>query len=196
MSRLLMFHKPRGLVVTMRDEHGRRTVYDALPAWVRQSGLRAVGRLDADSRGLLLFCDDGKLAEQLLRPGSFPKSYEVWVRGRVTEDHRAQLLRGVRTSLGLMKADAVTLKGGAGPKSRLEVTLREGKNRQIRRMLGALRDPKRGTPLKVLELKRTGFGPITLDVPSGQWRDLNADECRALGARTAPGAQAAPPEEE
>lgn len=180
MARVLMFHKPRGLVVSMRDEHGRRTVYDAMPDWVRGHGLRAVGRLDRDSRGLLLFTDDGKLAEGLLRPGSHEKTYEVWVRGRVTEQHVAEMLKGVRTPAGLMKAVAVTLKGGAGPKSRLEVTLNEGKNRHIRRMLGALTDPQRGTPLKVLELKRVAFGPLRLDVASGQWRELSPEEVRLL----------------
>lgn len=180
MARVIMFHKPRGLVVTIRDERGRRTVYDALPDWVRSHGLRAVGRLDQDSRGLLLFTDDGKLAERLLRPGMHEKTYEVWVRGRVTEDHRGQMLQGVKTPAGVMKAAAVVLKGGAGPKSRLIVTLDEGKNRQIRRMLGALKDPQRGTPLKVLELKRIAFGSLSLDVASGQWRELTTTETAAL----------------
>lgn len=183
MTRVVMFHKPRGLVVSMRDEHGRRTVYDAMPDWVRSHGLRAVGRLDRDSRGLLLFTDDGKLAEQLLRPGSHEKTYEVWVRGRVTEQHRKAMLKGVSTSAGVMKAMTVTLKGGAGPKSRLEVTLNEGKNRHIRRMLGALKDPARNTPLKVLELKRLAFGPARLDVASGQWRELSPEEIRMLQPR-------------
>lgn len=180
MAHVIMFHKPRGLVVTMHDERGRRTVYDALPAWVASHGLRAVGRLDQDSRGLLLFTDDGKLAERLLRPGMHEKTYEVWVRGRVTEGHRRQMLRGVQTTAGLMRAAAVVLKGGAGPKSRLVVRLNEGKNRQIRRMLGALKDPQRGTPLKVLELKRTGFGALSLDVASGQWRKLTTAEIAEL----------------
>jgi len=196
MARVIMFHKPRGLVVTLRDERGRRTVYDALPAWVRGHGLRAVGRLDQDSRGLLLFTDDGKLAERLLRPGGHLKTYEVWVRGRVTEEHRGGMLRGVKTASGVMKAAAVELRGGAGPKSRLVVTLAEGKNRQIRRMLGALTDPQRGTPLKVLELKRTGFGPLQLDIASGQWRELTPDELAALRADNATGTQVAFPSDE
>lgn len=175
-----MFHKPRGLLVTLRDERGRRTVYDALPGWVRQQGFRAVGRLDQDSRGLLLFTDDGHLSEQLLRPGRHSKTYEVWVRGRVTDDHCRQLLAGVTTAQGRMQAAAVVRKGGAGPKSRLEITLREGRNRQLRRMLGALRDPQRATPLKVLELKRVEFAGLKLDVASGQWRELTQQEVSAL----------------
>lgn len=183
MSRVILFHKPRGLIVSLRDERGRRTVYDALPDWVRKQGLRAVGRLDQDSRGLLLLTNDGHLAERLLRPGRHDKTYEVWVRGRVTEQHRDLMLRGVKTTLGVMRAGAVQLRGGAGPKSRLLVTLNEGKNRQIRRMLGALVDPQRGTPLKVLELKRVAFGPQQLDVPSGQWRELTPAEIASLDAR-------------
>ncbi len=185
MARVLLFHKPRGLIVSLRDERGRRTVYDALPAWVVAQGLRAIGRLDQDSRGLLLLTDDGKLAERVLRPGAHEKTYEVWVRGRVTPAHRDQLLRGVKTTLGVMRASAVELRGGAGPKSRLQVTLREGKNRQIRRMLGALLDPQRGTPLKVLELKRVALGPLQLDVASGQWRELSPAEIAALDQRKA-----------
>ncbi len=185
MARVILFHKPRGQIVSLRDERGRRTVYDALPDWVRRQGMRAVGRLDQDSRGLLLLTDDGHLAERLLRPGAHDKTYEVWVRGRVTEQHRDQLLRGVKTALGVMRAGAVELRGGAGPKSRLLVTLNEGKNRQIRRMLGALVDPQRGTPLKVLELKRVAFGPLRLDVPSGQWRELTPAEIASLDTRQA-----------
>ena len=182
-AEILLFHKPRGLIVTSRDERGRRTVFDALPSWVRERGFMPVGRLDLDSRGLLLFTPDGKLQEALARPGSHVKVYEVWVRGTVTAEQARQLEQGVPTPLGEMAAEQVELKGGVGPKSRLLVTLREGKNRQIRRMLAALTGAQTGKPLKVLELKRVAFGPLRLDVPSGQWRMLTEAECAALVLR-------------
>jgi 23S rRNA pseudouridine2605 synthase len=177
---ILMFHKPRGVVVTRNDECGRRTVYDLLPPWVRGDGWKAVGRLDLDSRGLLLFVKSGKLQEALARPGSHDKVYEVWVRGRVTPEHVKAMLAGVSTPKGRLRAIAVQLKGGAGPKSRAVVTLDEGKNRHLRRMFEALTDPKTGTSLKVLELKRVSFGRVELDIPSGTWRWLTDEECAAL----------------
>lgn len=180
MPRILMFHKPKGLVVTRSDERGRRTVYDAMPAWALALGFKAIGRLDKDSRGLLLFTDDGKAAEAISRPGTHAKVYEVWVRGRATPDHVRALERGVRTALGTMRAAKVELKGGSGAKSRLLVTLAEGKNRQVRRMLASLRDPATGTALKVLELKRVAYGPVALDIPSGAWRELTAQEAARL----------------
>lgn len=179
-SPIFMFHKPKGVVVTRSDERGRRTVFDVLPAWVRDEGWQAVGRLDMDSRGLLLFVQDGKLQEQLARPGSHDKTYEVWVRGHVTDEQAAELKRGVETAEGVMRAKDVQLKGGAGPKSRVLVTLDEGKNRQIRRMFGALNDRQTGKPLKVLELKRITFGPIQLDIESGNWRWLTDEEVAAI----------------
>jgi 23S rRNA pseudouridine2605 synthase len=167
--REIALNKPRGYVVTRRDERGRRTVYDLLPEWAR--AWVPVGRLDADSKGLLLLTRDGALVEALTRPGACDKTYEVWVRGRVTDEHLASL-----------RAKSVERLGGAGPKSRLRVVLNEGKNRQVRRMFGALRDPKFGTPLKVVKLTRIAIGPLKLDVPSGRWRFLTASETARLRA--------------
>ncbi len=175
-----MLHKPKGILVTRRDERGRRTVYDLLPDWALSEGWVPVGRLDRDSTGLLLFVREGELVERLTRPGACPKTYEVWVRGRLTEQHIAAIRRGIPSPVGTLTAISVERFGGAGPKSRLRVTLDEGKNRHIRRLFGALRDPKFGTPLKVLELKRTHIGGLALDVPSGRWRFLDEREAQGL----------------
>jgi len=183
--RILMLHKPRGVVVTRRDERGRKTVYDLLPDWAAADGWVPVGRLDRESTGLLLFVKEGALVEALTRPGACPKTYEVWVRGRVTDEHLAAISRGIPSPVGLLTAVSVERLGGAGPKSRLRVILDEGRNRHIRRLFGALRDPKFGTPLKVVELKRTHVGCLALDVPSGSWRFLSGEETGALVGATA-----------
>jgi len=178
--RLLMLHKPKGYVVTCSDEKGRKTVYDLLPEWARAEGWMPAGRLDLESRGLLLFAREGKVLDALTRPGHLLKTYEVWVRGLVTPEHVGRALRGVETPEGLCRARGVEVLGRAGPKTRVRVVLDEGKNRHIRRLFGALQDPKFGTPLKVLELKRTAIGDLVLDVPSGAWRLLSDAECARL----------------
>jgi 23S rRNA pseudouridine2605 synthase len=88
--------------------------------------------------------------------------------------------KGIKVERETYKAVKARIAGGAGPKTRLEVVLDEGKNRHIRRMLGALKDPKFGTPLKVLELKRTAVGGLRLDLGSGKWRPLAPSEESAL----------------
>jgi len=98
----------------------------------------------------------------------------------VSPEHVAQARSGVETPEGLCKARSVELLGGAGPKTRLRVVLDEGKNRHLRRLFGALQDPRFGTPLKVLELKRTAVGRLVLDVPSGKWRFLTPEETSRL----------------
>lgn len=177
---ILLFHKPKGVTVTRSDERGARTIYDLLPPWVRDDGWIPVGRLDKDTRGLLLLVQSGKLMDALSRPGAHEKLYEVWVRGQVSPEQAQSLERGVATALGTLRARRVQLKGGVGPKSRLHVTLDEGKNRQIRRLFAALKDPQTGKPLKVLELKRVRFGPLSLDLPSGQWRFATEQETQDL----------------
>jgi len=179
-SRILMFHKPKGVTTTRSDELGRKTVYDCLPAWVRAEGWVPVGRLDRDSRGLLLLVREGRLVDILTGPGSPEKLYEVWVRGRVKEEHLEAARRGVATSLGTLSCTRATVTGIAGPKTKLEVAISEGRNRHIRRLFGALSDPERGTPLKVLDLKRVALGPVRLDIPSGAWRPLSEDEVARL----------------
>lgn len=171
-----MLNKPKGYLVTRSDEKERKTVYNLLPDWVYEDLWMPVGRLDMDSKGLLLFTREGKLSARLTEPGFCKKVYEVWVRGHVTGEQAALMVKGVKTSEGLLSAARIDIQGGAGPKTRLEVELDEGKNRHIRRMFGALKDAKFGTPFKVLELKRTGIGKLSLDVESGKWRFLTADE--------------------
>lgn len=185
---VLLFHKPKGLLVTTRDERGRRTVYDRLPAWVWEEGYVPVGRLDRYSRGLLLLVRDRSLVEKLGAPGRHAKTYEVWVRGRVTPEHLEAARRGIESPVGLLRLASAEVLKTAGPKTLLRVVLKEGKNRHLRRLFGAMKDPLHHTPLKVVDLKRTGYGPLRLNLPSGAWRFLGVEEAERLGVRGRGGA--------
>ncbi|MBT3879191.1 MAG: rRNA pseudouridine synthase [Candidatus Scalindua sp.] len=178
--RFIMFHKPKGTIVTLSDEKNRKTVYDILPRFVLEDRWIPVGRLDRDSRGLLLFTREGGLSDLLTQPGKFSKFYEVWIRGRITEEQLQQTLQGVKTPIDMLQFKGIKTIGYAGPKTRLMVELTEGKNRHIRRVFGALQDPQSHTPLKVLDLKRVQLGTVKLDIPSSNWRFLTHEEENAL----------------
>lgn len=178
--KLLALHKPKGYIVTRSDDHGRKTVYDLLPDWAFDEGWMPIGRLDLESKGLLLFTRDGHISNTLTKPGGCQKVYEIWVRGHVTDEHIAQAKRGVESKHGLLKALVVEKLGTGGAKTKLRIIIDEGKNRHIRRLFGALRDPKFGTPLKVLELKRVSIGSFSLDIESGKWRFLTNKEEQGL----------------
>jgi len=173
---IILFHKPKGYLVTRKDERKRKTVYHALPPFFLQDGWVPIGRLDKDSRGLLLFTQEGRLVDLLTEPGRCEKTYEVEIRGRISDEDLSRTLVGVPTSMGTLKVHRITKKREVGPKTQLEVVLREGKNRHLRRVFHALKDPKFHTPLKVLDLKRVQIGPLTLDIPVGAWRFSTPDE--------------------
>jgi len=179
-KKLLALNKPKGYVVTRSDERGRKTVYDLLPDWVFNDGWMPIGRLDLESKGLLLFTTNGKIGEALTRPGNCIKVYEIWVRGHVTEEHIAAALKGVESKEDLLKVKSIEIKGFGGAKTKLWVEIDEGKNRHIRRLFGALKDPKFGTPLKVLKLTRISIGSFKLKLETGKWRYLSLEEERML----------------
>ena len=177
---LLALNKPKGYVVTRSDELGRKTVYNLLPDWVFDDGWMPIGRLDLDSKGLLLFTTNGKIGNILTKPGNCIKVYEIWVRGHVTDEHIAEALKGVESKHGLLKALVVEKIGIGGAKTKLKVIINEGKNRHIRRLFGAMKDPKFGTPLKVLSLNRISIGSFKLNIELGKWRYLSVEEERML----------------
>jgi len=177
---LLALNKPKGYVVTRSDDLGRKTVYDLLPDWVFNDGWMPIGRLDLESKGLLLFTTDGKTGNKLTKPGNCIKIYEIWVRGHVTDEHIAMAMKGVQTTQGLLKALVVEKIGVGGAKTKLRIQIDEGKNRHIRRLFGSLKDPKFGTPLKVVNLSRISIGSFKLDIESGKWRYLSSEEERTL----------------
>lgn len=173
---LLALNKPKEYLVTRSDDLGRKTVYDLLPEWAFSDGWMPIGRLDLESKGLLLFTTNSKLNHALTTPKNCIKVYEIWVRGHVTDEHIAEALKGVESPQGLLRALEVEKISTGGAKTKLKVVIDEGKNRHIRRLFGALKDSKFGTPLKVLELSRISIGSFTLDLKSGEWRYLLKEE--------------------
>lgn len=169
---VLLLNKPRGYVTTLSDEKGRRTVAEL----VADCGARVypVGRLDLDSEGLLLLTNDGALAQRLAHPsGEVEKTYHVWVRGPV--EGAAERLSRLRDLEGepILPARVEILRQGEG-RARLSVTIRQGKNRQVRRMCAAC-------GLEVERLRRVREHTLELgDLPPGKWRYLTAEEVSAL----------------
>lgn len=179
-EKLLVMNKPKGYLVTRSDDLGRKTVYDLLPDWAFTDGWMPIGRLDLESKGLLLFTREGKISNALTKPGNCIKVYEIWVRGYVTDEHIVEAMKGVESPQGLLKALKVEKIGNGGAKTKLRVEINEGKNRHIRRLFGALKDPKFGTPLKVLDLNRISIGSFKLDIEIATWRYLSLVEEKML----------------
>jgi pseudouridine synthase len=184
---LLRFHhvalnKPAGVVVTARDPESRLTVFDL----VKDSGaprLFAVGRLDVATTGLLLLTDDGELANRLAHPRhKVPKEYQAIVAGIPGERDLRALREGIELEDGRTLPADVELLGASRGMARVRLVIREGRNRQVRRMLEAVGHPVR-------QLERTGFGPVRLGrLRPGGWRKLRPEELDAL--REAAGALA------
>jgi len=177
---LLALNKPKGYLVTRSDDLGRKTVYDLLPDWAYDDGWMPIGRLDLESKGLLLFTRDGKTGNKLTKPGNCIKIYEIWVRGHVTDEHIASALKGVKSKNDLLKALVVQKIGMGGAKTKLRIQINEGKNRHIRRLFGAMKDKKFETPLKVLDLKRVSIGCYKLNIESSKWCFLSVEEEKVL----------------
>ncbi|PNU20954.1 pseudouridine synthase [Geothermobacter hydrogeniphilus] len=169
----LLLNKPTGCVTTVSDPQGRRTVLDLLPPHLPR--LFPVGRLDYNTEGLLLLTNDGELAQHLAHPRhKVEKTYLVRVRGAVTEEIRRKLERGVALADGITAPAGVRVRGSSGGHGWLEITIREGRNRQIRRMCEAV-------GLSVSRLKRIRLGFLDLgDLPTGKTRILNAGEIDRL----------------
>jgi 23S rRNA pseudouridine2605 synthase len=168
-------HKPAGVVSTAKDTHGRRTVLDLLPQGTK-GRLYPVGRLDADTTGLILLTNDGELANQLMHPSfQVPKTYRVRVSRPPIREPALQALRnGVELEDG-MTSPALVRKLHT---DELDITIHEGRKRQVRRMCDAV-----GHPVK--EIERTAFGPLRLGtLPRGQARRLTPAEAQRLRGLT------------
>lgn len=172
----VMLHKPAGYVTTMSDPQGRPTVADLVPR--EPAGLFPVGRLDRETSGLLLFTSDGDLAYRLLHPRfHVEKTYHVTVEGTPDEAALRALAEGVQLDDGMTAPARVQTVHG-GPPALVEIAIREGRKRQVRRMLAAVGHP-------VVALHRTSFGPLHLGtLGRGAYRSLDAAEVEALRRAT------------
>lgn len=173
---LIALNKPKGYIVTRSDERWRKTVYDLLPEWVFDNGWMPIWRLDLESKWLLLFTQNGKIGNQLTKPGWCVKIYEILVRGHVSDEHIKQALTWVQSPVWILKAKVVEKIWNMWAKTKLRVQIDEGKNKHIRRLFGSMKDQKFNTPLKVLSLTRVSIGNLQLDIESGKWRNLSLDE--------------------
>lgn len=178
-ARWIALHKPRGFVSTRRDPGRRRTVFDLLPPEHRR--LFTVGRLDADSEGLLLFTNDGDAAHRLLHPRyGVRRVYVADVTGRMTPETVARFVSGVALEDGPARAVGARLVSATPESSRVQVTMVEGRKREVRRMLEAVGH-------NVSRLRRVAYGPIRLGrLAPGQWRPLTAEEVAAIGSAGGP----------
>ncbi len=176
-----LVHKPRDVLTTTSDpwarRQGRRTVLDFLPGEAREALLHPVGRLDAESEGLVLLTNDGELTQALLHPSlGNEREYHVTVRGQLEAASVQRLRTGIRLEDGPTQPWKVRVRSveDDGRSTRVDVVLREGRKHQIRRAFHALGHP-------VLRLRRTRMGPLKLGrLPRGKARALTTDEVRNL----------------
>ena len=176
----LVLNKPRGVVSTMDDPEGRRTLADLLVGKVpgRRSAndrLFHVGRLDTDTEGLLILTNDGDFAHRLAHPSfQVPKTYLAEVEGLVSPHTLKRLRAGVTLDDGPVKPSAVKIMSAVGDKTLVKITLTEGRNRIVRRTMDSVGHPVR-------RLSRTGIGPVRLGtLKIGEFRELSRDELGEL----------------
>ena len=175
-KRYILYHKPAGEVTTVSDDKGRETVMDRFADFPVR--LYPVGRLDYDSEGLLLLTNDGELAQRLTHPScEVDKVYLARVTGQLSEEEIHRLRAGVVLDDGFRtspaKVNVIRVETFA---SAVLITIHEGHNRQVRRMMEAVGH-------KVLLLRRVRFGPLELgDLRRGEWRELSAEEIARLKA--------------
>ena len=167
----IMLHKPRGFVTTMQDEKGRKNAAQLIDCGTR---VYPVGRLDMDSEGLLLFTNDGDFAKKMTHPShQVDKTYYAWVE-KYTEEGLQRVKQPVELDGYRIAPPKVSLLHKEGNRALLEITIHEGRNRQVRRMCEM-------AGMYVTRLRRVSQGSLALgDLPKGQWRYLTAEEITHL----------------
>jgi len=170
--RTIVLYKPRGVLTTKRDPDGRPTVYDVLGDQARE--LKAVGRLDLATSGLLLLTSDTRLADWILDPAvGIARLYLTTVRGLVTTDEVTTMIQGIVSGPDRLVASGVRFVKTSGRESQLLIELREGRNREVRRLCKALGH-------EVIRLKRVRLGGLDLGLlKPGEWREVTRAELRA-----------------
>lgn len=174
-KRVLIYNKPEGEISTARDPEGRPTVFDRLPP-LRGERWICVGRLDFNTSGLLLFTTDGDLANALMHPSSnIDREYLCRILGEVSDETLERLREGVMLEDGLARFTDITDGGGSGANHWYYVCLKEGRNREVRRLWES-------QEVKVSRLKRVRFGTIFLPsrLKQGRWEELAPDEVRSV----------------
>lgn len=175
LPKILLYHKPEGEIVSRDDPQDRPSVFDKLPH-LRSSKWIAIGRLDFNTSGLLIFTNDGALANRMMHPRyEVEREYAVRILGELTEEQMQQLTTGVALDDGQAAFTYLADQGGEGVNHWYRVILKEGKNREVRRMFEAI-------GLTVSRLMRVRFGPINLPprIKRGQWLELDEKEIRRL----------------
>ena len=188
--RVLLYYKPEGEIVSRDDPDGRPSVFDRLPH-PRGAKWLAVGRLDFNTSGLLILTTSGELANRMMHPRyELDREYAVRIQGRLSPEQQAKLLSGLRLDDGMARCEAVHDRGGEGANHWYHIVIREGRNREVRRLFEVLR-------LRVSRLMRVRFGSVSLprNLRRGQYVELPRPEVRqlltSLGLE-APSAVAAP----
>ena len=173
--RVIAYHKPEGKVCTRSDPERRPTVFEDLPQ-LKNGRWILIGRLDINSSGLILLTTDGELANRLMHPSrGIEREYAVRVLGEVTREMLARLNKGVVLEDGEAAFDSIRDAGGTGANHWYHVVLREGRNREVRRLWES-------QGVKVSRLARVRFGPIALprELRAGRWADLSDEELISL----------------
>ncbi len=174
-QRVLTYHKPPGEICSRKDPEHPNTIFDNLPnlkigRWI------SVGRLDINTAGLILLTNDGELANLLMHPSSeIVREYAVRVLGEVTDDDLEQLKAGIELDDGMAHFDKITYSGGQGANHWYHVTLKEGRNREVRRMWEAI-------GVKVSRLSRVRYGIVELhrSQKAGRWEEMEEKQLREL----------------
>ena len=171
----LMMNKPKGFICSVSDDRERKTIIDLLPEEFKNKRVFPIGRLDYDSEGLLLLTTDGDLANRLMHPsGDVNKTYVCKVEGQVLEADIAKLRKGVELDGSLTKKAKIKLLEFDGKLSRYEITISEGRNRQIRRMFETINK-------EVVFLRRVAIGDLRLGgLYRGETRELKPEEIEYL----------------
>jgi len=171
---VIMLHKPKKVITTVKDTHGRKTVLDLVPSKYR---LTPIGRLDQDTTGLLLLTNDGDLHQKLSHPrNQIPKDYEAVIEGKMTSSQKQKLAKGIYIGDKEYGKAEIISQETKKSRSTIILRLRQGKKREIRRIMYRFK-------LKLLTLKRIRFAGLSLgNLPENQYRTLTDKEVKTLNS--------------